>query len=121
MPFTNVANINGAIIVFISRRKISLRNWRFLATSGKSKPNSPPTTILIKIQTVRDLLLKAKSINRITLKMRNRVKKPGIIRMNLNEERAKSRIVILVINIHPILSRWPVFFSILKKMIGIQK
>jgi len=120
MPLTRVANINGAIIVLISLRNISLRNCMFLAISGKSKPNSAPTRMLINIQTVNDLLLNAKSISKITLKMRKRVKKPELRRENLKVKSAKSRIVTLDTNKHPILSKWPVFLNILKKMMRTQ-
>src|SRR5262245_26896953 len=54
MPTTSVANNSGATIVRIRRMKIVLRILSSVAAAGKNKPNTPPTTIAIRIQVVSD-------------------------------------------------------------------
>ena len=55
MPTTSVANMSGAMIVLISRRKIWLSRRRDVPTAGQSWPISAPTTIEMRIQAVSDL------------------------------------------------------------------
>ena len=54
IPTTRVEKRSGAIMVFIIRRKMSLKTWSFFATSGTSYPNSAPAIIHTRIHVVRE-------------------------------------------------------------------
>lgn len=54
----------GAMMVLMRRRKILLKTARFGAKAGKLSPTSTPTSILTRIQVVRDFFFIAKKITK---------------------------------------------------------
>src|SRR6266850_5147890 len=54
MPHTKVANVNGAMIDLIRRKKIVPSSLSFSAAAGKAAPNTMPATSAIRIQVVSD-------------------------------------------------------------------
>src|SRR5258708_22459982 len=54
MPHTRVANVNGAMMDLISRKKIVPSSLSFIAAAGKAAPKAMPDTSAIRIQVVSD-------------------------------------------------------------------
>src|SRR5260370_21734262 len=62
IPLTRVPKSRGAIMVLIRRKKIWLRTCKCTVACGQSWPNSPPTSMLTRIQGVRERRKKAYAI-----------------------------------------------------------